>query len=337
MTAASPSAAATTDAHRAFDAALPRIDAAIRYHFRRRPRAQREEAIAEAVAYTWAAWHGLLRRGKDPVAVGVVAIAANACRAVKKGRSVGANRSVGRGAMDVHHPRARLATGLRVVSLEDPAGVAEGTWRDWLATGRRYGPADEAAFRVDFAAWLAGLPGRKRRAAELLAEGLGTGEVACRLGVTPGAVSQARGWLARSWGATQGEADARAVTVVPPVHGTRFRGAAIVDPHAVSHRLHPHPPPRELHPHGTRRVAQRDQCPGRPDRGRHRRRPGPFLGRLRGDGGPPGRPRPPSRRDPAPRASPIARRRHPRRPGIDHLPSLGRASSPARPARTCRL
>ena len=67
------------DAHRAFVAALPRIDAAIRFGFRRSPRPLREEAVAEARAYTWAAWHGLLRRGLDPVAVGVVAIAANAC------------------------------------------------------------------------------------------------------------------------------------------------------------------------------------------------------------------------------------------------------------------
>src|SRR5436309_1639614 len=78
-----------TDAHRAFDAALGRIDAALRYRFRRWPRAEREDAIAEARAYTWAAWHGLLRRGKDPAAVGAVAIAANSCRAVKNGRSVG--------------------------------------------------------------------------------------------------------------------------------------------------------------------------------------------------------------------------------------------------------
>jgi hypothetical protein len=207
MSAMNPTATAMTDAHRAFDAALGRIDDTLRYHFRRWPRAEREEAIAEAIGYTWAAWLGLLRRGKDPVAVGVVAIAANCCRAVKNGRTVGARRSPGRGAMDVHHPRARLATGLRVVPLEELAGLPPGGWRDWLASNERYGPADEAIFRVDFAAWLGGLPGRRRRAAELLAEGLGTGEVARRLGVTAGAVSQAWEWLARSWERFQAESD----------------------------------------------------------------------------------------------------------------------------------
>ncbi|MBA3413632.1 MAG: hypothetical protein H0U10_00200 [Chloroflexia bacterium] len=206
MPAATLSTATTADAHRAFDAALGRIDATIRHHFRRWPRGHREEAFAEARAYTWAAWHGLLRRGKDPVAVGIIGIVANACRAVKNGRAVGSCRTVGRGAMDVHHPRARLATGLRVVSIEELDGAPPGAWRDWLAADQRYGPADEAAFRLDFATWLAGLPARKRRVAGLLAEGLGTGEVARQIGVTPAAISQAREWLSRSWGQFQGEA-----------------------------------------------------------------------------------------------------------------------------------
>ena len=103
----------TTAAHRSFDQALGRIDAVIAYQFRRWPRGEREEAMAEARAGCWVAWYGLLRRGKDPMAVGIPAIAANACRGVWNGRRVGANRSPGRGAMDVHHRRARRATGRR--------------------------------------------------------------------------------------------------------------------------------------------------------------------------------------------------------------------------------
>jgi len=206
MSASTLTAATTADTHLAFEVALSRIEAAIRHHFRRWPRGLREEAIAEAVAYTWAAWLGLLARGRDPVTVGVVAIAANCCRAVKNGRSVRATRRAGRDAMDVLHPHAQQGAGLRVGPSREPDGVPPGDWLDWLAADRRYGPADEAAFRVDFAAWLGGLPARRRRAAELLAEGLGTGEVARRLGVTPGSISQSRGWLARSWDRFQGEA-----------------------------------------------------------------------------------------------------------------------------------
>jgi hypothetical protein len=198
----------TAEAHRAFEAALSRIDVCLHYYFRRWPRGRRDEAIDDARSATWVAWHGLLRRGKDPVAVGVTAIAANAGRAVKKARALAASRPGGRGGIDVHHPRAQGPTGLRVVSFEELSGSTPGDWQGWLASGRRYGPADEAAFRVDFASWLAVLPARKRRTAELLAGGQGTVEVARLLGVTPGAVSQAREWLSRSWKEFQGEAAA---------------------------------------------------------------------------------------------------------------------------------
>jgi hypothetical protein len=212
MSTANLSTFVTTDAHRAFDSALGQIDAAIDFQFRHRrwSRQRREDVWAEARAATWAAWHGLLLRGQDPVAVGITGIVANACRAVRKGRLVGANRSVGRGAMDIHHWKARRATGLRIVSFEDQALAPANGWQGWLRSGRHYGPADEAAFRVDFAAWLAVLPARRRRVAELLAEGLGTGEVAQRLGVTSGAISQSREWLALSWSRFQGEADGAA-------------------------------------------------------------------------------------------------------------------------------
>jgi hypothetical protein len=192
------------NAHRAFDDALGRIDSTLSYHFRRLPRTEREEAIAEAHAYTWSAWHGLLRRGKDPVAVGVLAIANNSCRAVKNGRSVGTRRSSGLGALDVLHPRTGAAAGFRVVSLDDRVCAPADSWRDAISSGGRYGPAEEAGFRIDFAAWLDTLPESRRRIAELLAEGRGTGEVAALLGVTPGAISQARARFALSWHRFQG-------------------------------------------------------------------------------------------------------------------------------------
>jgi hypothetical protein len=202
------SALVTTAAHRPFNEALERIDAVIAYQFRRWPRGLREEAMAEARAGCWVAWHGLLGRGKDPVAVGVCGIAENACRAVRNGRTVGRNRAAGPTAPDIHHPKARRATGLRVVSIERLAERSSGAWRDWLASESGYGPADEAAFRIDFASWLGGLPSRKRRMAELLAGGWRTCEVAYRLGVTAGAVSQARSWLASSWERFQADAGA---------------------------------------------------------------------------------------------------------------------------------
>jgi hypothetical protein len=101
---------------------------------------------------------------------------------------------------------------MKLISIGRGAGATDGAgpaaWREWLAEDNRVSPADEAAFRLDFRAWMDGLPGRKRRIAELLALGHETGAVAALLGVTPSAVSQSRTWLARSWRRFQGEAEA---------------------------------------------------------------------------------------------------------------------------------
>ena len=74
-----------------------------------------------------------------------------------------------------------------------------GSWREWLAEDNRVGPADEAAFRVDFGAWLESLPPRKRQITELLAAGHEGLVVARRVGVSPGRVCQIRPELERNW------------------------------------------------------------------------------------------------------------------------------------------
>src|SRR5258708_5171099 len=106
MSAASLSGASSTPAHRQFEAALPAILATARFAFRRRRPQDRDEAVAEVRAAAWSAWHGLVSRGQDPVAVGVCGIANNAVRSVLNGRRI-ANTHCGRGAMDVYHPPAR--------------------------------------------------------------------------------------------------------------------------------------------------------------------------------------------------------------------------------------
>jgi hypothetical protein len=145
--------------------------------------------------------------------VGPVAIARNAARYVKAGRLLGCGKGTW-GCRDVFHPRARKAGGFKLLSLHHRAGPApgrdRGAWRAWDVADHRVSPADQACFRLDYEAWLARLPVRKRRIAELLAAGEATGAVARALGVTAGAISQARRWLEADWGAFQGEADAPA-------------------------------------------------------------------------------------------------------------------------------
>ena len=147
-----------------FTATLSAVEDAVKFAFRRRLRPQEyEEALAEARAAAWSAWHGLVERGKDPVEVGVPGIAANAIRWVRARRKVG-NVNCGRGAMDVYHPRAQAACGFTLVSLDsdhvDAGDSTAGTWREWLAEDNKTTPADEAAFRLDFEDWLECLPAR---------------------------------------------------------------------------------------------------------------------------------------------------------------------------------
>ncbi len=202
--------ATLASAHQQFEAALPAIHRSARYALRRR-RHDRDDLLAEVIACAWKAWRGLADRGRSPAVVGVTAITNWAARHALKGRRIG-NRGGGRGAMDIFHRRAQKIGSFRVNSYDSGPATRTGSnpaaWEEWLATNRRFSPADEACFRLDFEAWLSRLPARRRTTAELLAEGYGTLEVARRLGVTPAAVSQARSWLARNWREFQGEASA---------------------------------------------------------------------------------------------------------------------------------
>jgi hypothetical protein len=200
-----------------FVAALPAMENVIRFQLRWLPRRHRAEAQADAVAASWHAWHGLVKRGKDPLSVGPAGIALNATRYTRAGRRLGTGTST-RGAMDVYNRKAQKACGLKLISLhgdvETDGGARSDLWREWLAEDNTTTPGDEAAFRIDLAAWLSTLPERKRQMAELLAQGFGTGEVATLLSVTPAAVSIARTWLEASWRAFQGESVREDVTSV---------------------------------------------------------------------------------------------------------------------------
>jgi len=74
--------------------------------------------------------------------------------------------------------------------------------------GTRAGVADLAAFRLDFQQWLKDMCERDRRIIAALAAGEGTGEVAGRLGLTAGRVSQLRRQYECRWLAFQGEVPA---------------------------------------------------------------------------------------------------------------------------------
>jgi hypothetical protein len=199
-----------TSAQQQFTATLAAVQDAVHYAFRRRLRRQEyEEAMAEATAAAWSAWHGLVRKGRDPLAVGVHGIARNAVRSVKNRRRIG-HRSGGRGAMDIYHPRAQKACGFKVISLDSGDEVthdhpAEGGWREWLAADTTCTAAELAASRIDLESWVSRPPGRKRRIFEVLAEGHEGLAVARAVGCSPARVSQVRNELGADWDVFQGQ------------------------------------------------------------------------------------------------------------------------------------
>jgi hypothetical protein len=182
--------------HREFELLLPKIKEAARFAFRGLNRSDTDEAAADLVAATWSAWSGLIKRGRNPLEVGPIGILNFALRYVRSGRRVG-NPGSGRGRMDLWNHRAQRALGFRLISLA--AARRQGELRSWVANNHRSTPADHAVFLIDFEDWLGRLTERRRLSAELLSQGYGTTEVAHQVGVSPGAISQARTELARNW------------------------------------------------------------------------------------------------------------------------------------------
>ena len=182
--------------HQQFESLIPKIREAARFAFRALNASDRDEAVADVCAAAWSAWHGLIKRGKDPMEIGPYGILTNAIRYVRNGRRVG-NPGSGRGRIDLWNHRAQKALGLRLVSLA--SAQEEGELRAWVANDYRSTPADHAAFLIDFEDWLGRLPERRRLSAEMLAQGFGTLEVAKQVGVSPGAISQSRTALEKNW------------------------------------------------------------------------------------------------------------------------------------------
>jgi hypothetical protein len=180
--------------HAAFLPLLPHLRACARFRFRHLTPIDREEAIADAVAYAFVSFLRLSRRGKDPTAF-PTAFAHFVARAVANGRRVVRRLSV----RDLTAVRPR-GERVRLHRLDDPMPDGDGWWRD-VALDRRVAVPAQAAFNLDFPAWLDTLPAPQRQLAELLAHGHGTVEAADLTGLSAGRVSQLRRELATSWSA----------------------------------------------------------------------------------------------------------------------------------------
>jgi DNA-directed RNA polymerase specialized sigma24 family protein len=160
--------------------------------------ALREELIAEVIANAFTAFRRLLEPGKIALAY-PTALARFAIRQVREGRRVGSPQNTG----DVFSsaPKNRQRIHLQPLHQRlDGKG-----WEELLIEDRRSTPAEIAACRLDFRAWLRGLSPKKRAIAARLATGESTNDAAQRLGVSVGRISQLRRELRDSWCAFQGE------------------------------------------------------------------------------------------------------------------------------------
>lgn len=176
----------------AFLTLLPTIERTARWSCRELTPEVREDAIAEAVASAFVAFVRLEEQHRTEAANGR-SLARFAVRQFFAGRRVGSSLN----SKDILSEYARRGNRFCVERLD--RRDERGNWRDVLVEDHRATPADLAASRIDFPAWLKTLPTRDRRIALKLADGHSTGAVASRFKISVSRVSQLRRELADRW------------------------------------------------------------------------------------------------------------------------------------------
>jgi len=154
--------------------------------------------MAEVVANAFVAFRRLVTRGKADIAY-ASALAWYAVRQVLEGRRVGNRLNV----RDVMSPYAQRRNGFCVEPLAKR--LPGGRWEELVVEDERSTPADIAACRLDFRAWLRHLDRRRRKVALKLAEGETTKEAARHFNVSQARISQLRRELKGRWESFQGE------------------------------------------------------------------------------------------------------------------------------------
>ena len=194
--------AASNASQQYFLTILPRIELHAQVSFRHlKCPGKKADAIAEVVAVAWKWFLRAIAKGKDVDAF-VSALAGYAARHVRGGRKVwGKDRR-----NDVLSPACQQRNCFAVGRLAEVDALSINPLNDALADNTRSPIPDQAAFRLDFPAWLASLGRRNRRIAEDMALGHRTLDLAARHGATPGRISQLRREFRDGWRRFCGEA-----------------------------------------------------------------------------------------------------------------------------------
>jgi hypothetical protein len=186
--------------HEDFLRILPRVEQHARCCFRHLGAEAQAEAVAQATALAFAAFRRLQERGKDPFAF-PTQLAAFAAKQVQAGRTLGSRQS----STDILSPSTQRSWGFQVQSLAPGREADRESWQEAVTDNTQTPPADAAAFRIDFAAWLDTLTPRNRQLVNLLLLCHTATQAARQLQLSRGRISQLRQQLARHWYALQGE------------------------------------------------------------------------------------------------------------------------------------
>jgi hypothetical protein len=185
--------------HGTFVRMLPGITRYPRIAFRHMPPDAKAEAIQEAICNACCAYARLVELNKTDLAYPTV-LARYAVAQVRGGRKVGCKLNV----RDVLSPYCQQRKKILVERL-DHFDREEDAWQEVLVEDKHAGPAEVAATRVDFSAWLRFLPRRLRTIATFLARGETTTAAAKRFRLSQGRISQIRQELYLAWHRFQGE------------------------------------------------------------------------------------------------------------------------------------
>lgn len=200
--------------HSTFLALLPRVELHARISFAHvKCPATRADKVAECVALAWHWYARLNERGKD-VNQFVMVFVYLVARAVKSGRRVAGMEK----ARDVMSEQAQRRHSFTVERLPascsathhelygDPNGQGRhDAWEDRLRDNTVTPPDEQAAFRIDFAAWLKSLTPRERRMIRAMALNERTLDLARQFDVSPARISQMRREFHDDWAAFCGD------------------------------------------------------------------------------------------------------------------------------------
>jgi hypothetical protein len=195
--------------HKLFLNLLPAIVAHARVVFRHLKGDNQDDMIQEVIANSYVACWRLAELNKLDLAYPSV-LARFAVAQALEGRRVGSELNV----RDISSPYAQKVKDFRLDRL-DRYDAQEECWEEILVPDRTCTPAELAASRIDFPAWLDTLSKRDRRIALKLAGGETTDRTARKFGVSPGRISQLRRQLYVAWLRFHGEAEPPQAVVMP--------------------------------------------------------------------------------------------------------------------------